>query len=154
MRSARILLFAADGLKARRRRFATVCSTAKLNDMLTRWHWGVQSRLFLPDGPRLSHDTAPLEIGSSEMHKVTDVRVLDNYRLDLTFADGTRGTVALSDLVGRGVFDEWSDYDVFRAVKIGDTGELIWGDQIDLCPDSLYLAATGKRPEDIFPRLR
>ena len=85
------------------------------------------------------------------MHKVIDVRVLDNYRLDLTFADGT---VAFSDLVGRGVFDGWSDYDVFREVKIGDAGELIWGDQIDLCPDSLYLAVTGEKPEDIFPRLK
>lgn len=88
------------------------------------------------------------------MHKVIAVRVLDSYRLDLTFADGTRGTVTLSHLVGRGVFDEWSDYDAFRKVKIGDAGELIWGDRIDLCPDSLYLTATGKKPEDIFPSLK
>jgi hypothetical protein len=33
-------------------------------------------------------------------------------------------------------------------------GELGWGDQIDLCPDALYLKVTGKTPEDLFPALR
>ena len=88
------------------------------------------------------------------MRKITDVRALDGYRLDLTFKDGTRGTVDVSDLAGRGVFALWNDYDEFRKVKIGDTGELIWSDRIDLCPDSLYLRVTGKKPEDIFPRLK
>jgi hypothetical protein len=31
---------------------------------------------------------------------------------------------------------------------------LIWGEELDLCPDSLYLQVTGKTPEDIFPALR
>jgi hypothetical protein len=39
-------------------------------------------------------------------------------------------------------------------VKIGSSGELVWNDQIDLCPDALYLKVTGKKPEDIFPALR
>jgi len=88
------------------------------------------------------------------MYRITHVKALENYRLDLTFSDGTRGTVDLSDLAGSGVFSIWSDYHEFRRVKIGDTGELIWRDQIDLCPDSLYLRVTGKRPEEIFPKLK
>ena len=39
-------------------------------------------------------------------------------------------------------------------VKIGETGELIWSEQVDLCPDALYLRLTGKKPEDIFPSLK
>ena len=88
------------------------------------------------------------------MYKVTHVKVLKDYRLDLTFSDGNRGIADLSDLAGSGVFAIWNDYDEFRKVKIGDTGELVWSDQIDLCPDSLYLRVTGKHPEEIFPNLK
>ena len=88
------------------------------------------------------------------MNRITRVEVLKDYRLDLSFADGTRGVVDLSDLAGRGVFALWSDYAEFRKVMIGDTGELIWSDKIDLCPDSLYLKVSGKRPEDVFPALQ
>ena len=88
------------------------------------------------------------------MRKVCTVKVLQGYRLDLTFDDGVRGQVDLSDLVGRGGFALWRDYRVFEQVRIGSFGELFWDDKIDLCPDSLYLKATGKQPEDVFPALR
>ncbi len=42
----------------------------------------------------------------------------------------------------------------FNQVRIGSSGELVWDDRIDLCPDALYLKVTGKKPEDIFPALR
>jgi len=88
------------------------------------------------------------------MHKVTRVEVLENYKLDLAFDDGKNGLVDLSRLVGKGVFSIWADYEVFKKVRIGDFGELIWGDEVDLCPDSLYLQATHQRPEDVFPSLK
>jgi hypothetical protein len=88
------------------------------------------------------------------MIKITKVKVLQGYRLELTFDDGVSGMVDLSDMVGKGVFALWRDRHVFEHVRIGSFGELIWGDQIDLCPDSLYLRATGKKPEDVFPALR
>jgi len=88
------------------------------------------------------------------MHKVTAVEVLENYGLDVTFDDGKRGVVSLAHLVGKGVFSIWADYEVFRTVRIGEHGELIWGDEVDLCPDSLYLQATHQRPEDVFPSLK
>ena len=88
------------------------------------------------------------------MHKVTHIDVLDEYRLSLTFEDGTCGTVDLSDLVGSGVFALWNRYEDFRNVRIGDSGELVWSDEVDLCPDSLYLQVTGKSPEEIDECLR
>ncbi|MEW6442005.1 MAG: DUF2442 domain-containing protein [bacterium] len=88
------------------------------------------------------------------MRKVCKVKVSQDYRLELTFDDGIRGVVNLSDLVGRGVFSLWSDYSAFEQVRIGSSGELVWDDKVDLCPDSLYLRATGKQPEDLFPALR
>ena len=88
------------------------------------------------------------------MKKITKIEVLENYRLNLTFDDGVRGIVDLSDLVGKGVFKIWRDKKVFEQVQIGPGGELAWGDQIDLCPDSLYLKATSKTPKNIFPMLK
>jgi hypothetical protein len=88
------------------------------------------------------------------MRKISEVSVLQDYRLELTFDDGTCRRVDLSDLVGKGVFALWHDHRFFEQVRIGSLGELMWGDQIDLCPDSLYLRATGKKPEDVFPALR
>ena len=88
------------------------------------------------------------------MKKITGIKVLKNYRLHLVFDDGVQGTVNLSHLAGKGVFALWSERKMFEKVKIGKGGELVWGDQIDLCPDSLYLKVTGKSPEDIFPALK
>lgn len=87
------------------------------------------------------------------MRKIRGVRTLPNYCLELTFDDGAAGTVDLSELVGTGVFAAWCDRSVFEQVRIGSSGELAWGDRIDLCPDALYLRMTGKKPEELFPTL-
>jgi hypothetical protein len=86
--------------------------------------------------------------------KIIEVRALDHFRLWLRFADGYEGVADLSDLVGKGVFTAWSFPDNFAKAKATDFGAVAWNDEIDLCPDDLYLRATGKRPEDLFPALR
>jgi len=91
--------------------------------------------------------------GNGTMARITKVRVLKHYRLELTFNDGASGVVDLSDLVGKGVFALWKDQTAFEQVQIGALGELSWGNKIDLCPDSLYLRAMGKKPEEVFPAL-
>ena len=88
------------------------------------------------------------------MKKVSKVKVLTGYRLEMEFDDGVSGTVDLLEDVGKGVFDLWCDPLAFAQVRIGSSGELVWSDRIDLCPDALYLKVTGKKPEDIFPALR
>lgn len=88
------------------------------------------------------------------MHEITQVAVLEDWKLELVFQDGQRGVVDLSRLVGKGVFSLWEDREKFRAVRIGPGGGLEWTEQVDLCADSLYLQATGKKPEDIFPSLK
>ena len=88
------------------------------------------------------------------MNKVSKVKVLPRYRLEVEFEDGVSGIVDLSDEVGKGIFALWRDPLFFEQVAIGSAGELVWGDKIDLCPDALYLKVTGKKPEDIFPALR
>jgi hypothetical protein len=88
------------------------------------------------------------------MHRIVSVVVLDGYRLDLTFEDETRGLADLHELVGSGVFSLWNDYSAFQRVRIGDCGDLVWSDMVDLCPDSLYLRVTGRSPGDVFPSLK
>ncbi len=88
------------------------------------------------------------------MYKINKVKALSDYKIWLKYLDGTEGILDLSDLVGRGVFSEWNDYEKFKNVKIGSSGELIWQDEVDLCPDSLYIKLTGKTAEELFPLLK
>ena len=88
------------------------------------------------------------------MHKIINVTILQNYKVRLEYADGEKGIADLSHLVGKGVFALWNDYNTFQNVKIGSSGELLWNDQVDLCPDSLYLQITNQEPEDLFPSLK
>ncbi|MCL4512090.1 MAG: DUF2442 domain-containing protein [Bacteroidetes bacterium] len=83
-----------------------------------------------------------------------EVRPLDRYRLWVKYSDGTEGVADLSDLVGKGVFALWNDYEEFKKVHIGASGEIAWSEQIDVCPDAIYLKISGKKPEDLFPRLK
>lgn len=88
------------------------------------------------------------------MYKITQVSTVKDYTLELTFDTGERGLVDLAALAGKGVFALWNDTDAFCSVQIGPLGELAWGDTIDLCPDALYLEATGKQPEQVFPAIQ
>ena len=88
------------------------------------------------------------------MHRIVRIEALEDYRIRLWFVDGTEGVADLADLAGRGVFAIWANYETFRHAEIGPYGELRWGDEADLCPDSLYMRVTGKTPEEVFPALR
>jgi hypothetical protein len=84
---------------------------------------------------------------------VVQVKPLEDYCLWIQFADGVEGIVDLSGMAGKGVFSQWKDYREFQKARVGSAGEVTWGDEIDLCPDALYLKVTGKKPEKLFPKL-
>jgi Protein of unknown function (DUF2442) len=88
------------------------------------------------------------------MPDVLAVKPLDNRRVWLRFSDGTEGIADLSEFSGKGVFKAWDREGAFEKVRVGPGGEIQWADQIDLCPDALYLKVTGKTPEELFPSLR
>ncbi len=88
------------------------------------------------------------------MLKPVAVTALPEYKLRVEYADGVTGEVDLSHLVGKGVFAAWNDPTAFEAVTIGDHGELMWSDDIDLCSDAIYLEITGKSAKDLFPSLK
>ena len=88
------------------------------------------------------------------MPRAVEVRPLDNYQIWIRYSDGVEGIVDLSEFVGKGVFRQWDDYREFQQVCIGAEGQIAWSDEIDMCPDALYLKITHQKPEDLFPKLR
>jgi hypothetical protein len=87
------------------------------------------------------------------MFKPLEVKALPDYKIWIKYSDGVEGEVDLSHLAGKGVFTIWDDYDAFRKVKIGFSGELTWDEKVDICSDSIYMKLTGKTPEELFPSL-
>jgi hypothetical protein len=88
------------------------------------------------------------------MIKIIEARALDTYRLYVKFSDGVEGEVDLSALAGQGVFTAWNDPAFFKRMKISSTGRSIdWGNQIDLCADSIYLSLTKQTVQELFPKL-
>ena len=77
---------------------------------------------------------------------ITDVRPLDDYRLDLRFEDGVRGSVDVAKLVRfEGVFAPLKSLDEFQRVRVNpELGTVYWPCGADLDPDVLYSLVTGK----------
>ena len=88
------------------------------------------------------------------MIRPTEVEARDGYRIWLRYSDGTSGEVDLSHLAGRGVFSAWSDRAFFERVRLSESGAIAWSDDMDLCPDALYLQLTGTSIEDVMPGAR
>ncbi len=78
------------------------------------------------------------------------LKLLDNYHVWLRFSDGVEGEADFSNKPQTGVYSAWADDENFRRVKTGDWGELTWDDQIDFCPDALWLQVTGQKPEALL----
>lgn len=78
--------------------------------------------------------------------RVTHVRPVKDYQLEVTFSDGTIATMDFRRrLVGRGgVFQPLEELAVFAQVAVDpDAGTLVWPNGVDFCPDVLYSEATG-----------
>lgn len=79
--------------------------------------------------------------------KVSGVRPLGEYRLELTFTDGKKGEVDFRDRVtGRGgVFAPFADPTFFEQVRVDrEAGTIVWPNDVDFCPAVLYSLVTGE----------
>ena len=84
------------------------------------------------------------------MRKPVSVQALSGYRIHLKYDDGAEGDVDLSEWAGKGPFVAWNDAAFFQRVEIGLHREIRWSDEIELCPDALYMRITGMTPERYF----
>ena len=71
------------------------------------------------------------------MREIKEVEVLPNYRLLLTFDNKEKRIKDMKPYLDKGVFQKLKDKDFFNQVKIS-FGTISWGEQIDMCADSLY----------------
>jgi hypothetical protein len=86
--------------------------------------------------------------------RIVELAAREGYKLFVRYEDGVAGEVDLSALVGQGVFAAWLQPGIFERVRLTEAGAPEWPEDVDLCPDALYLDLTGKSAEDIFPNLR
>lgn len=68
---------------------------------------------------------------------VVSVRALDGYRLDLVFADGTRGVYDMSPYLGEGVYARLQNAGLFRCAHV-EYDTVVWPGNIDIAPETLY----------------
>jgi hypothetical protein len=79
--------------------------------------------------------------------RVKRVRHICDYRLELSFTDGTTRELDFRQrIVGRGgVFRQLEDIGFFEQVQVDpEAGTIVWTNGVDFCPDVLYSLATGK----------
>lgn len=78
--------------------------------------------------------------------RVTAVRHVESYRLELTFSDGVQVVLDFEDrIVGSGgVFLPLEDVAFFKQVRVDpEARTIVWPNDVDLDPDVLYSEATG-----------
>jgi Protein of unknown function (DUF2442) len=61
-----------------------------------------------------------------------------DWKLEIAFSDGTRGTVSLKDRLFGPVFEPLKDPKLFAQVTVDEFGAVCWPNGADLAPDALY----------------
>jgi hypothetical protein len=72
--------------------------------------------------------------------RLTKIRSLKDYKLEVDFIDGTHGLVEMKQLIiGKkaGVFAKLIDVNIFNQVYL-EYGVATWPGEIDLAPDAMY----------------
>ncbi len=87
------------------------------------------------------------------MIRPTEVQAREDYKIWLNYEDGVNGEVDLEHLAGQGVFKAWDAPGYFETARITEYGSVAWGDtdDIELCPNALYMRLTGKSIDEILP---
>ena len=76
--------------------------------------------------------------------KPISVKSQGKYKIWLKYSDQTQGIIDLSDLANQGIFEAWEANNLFEKVYIDKISNAIaWNEDIDICPDSLYLKLRG-----------
>jgi uncharacterized protein DUF2442 len=70
--------------------------------------------------------------------RVKEVYPLENYELKLVFTNGEEKIFDAKPYLDMGVFKILKDIEAFKTVR-PFLGSILWENDIDLCPDTLYL---------------
>lgn len=91
---------------------------------------------------------------SAKPPRITAVRHVAAYRLELTFTTGCAYEIDFATrILGRGgVFRSLEDLAFFKQVRVEpEAGTIAWPNGVDFCPDVLYSLATGQPVKHLEP---
>lgn len=71
------------------------------------------------------------------MNRIKEVKPLDDYKILLVFDNGEKRIKDMKPYLEKGVFKKLKDEKIFKSVKVA-FGTVTWGNDIDLCADSIY----------------
>ena len=76
---------------------------------------------------------------------VISARYIDNYKIEVSFSEGTKGVVDFSKYLKMGgVFERFKNIEFFKNFTINtELGIIAWKDELDVSPETLYSEATG-----------
>jgi len=128
------------------------------------WAWSLSpttvspSRRRWPGWTRLLRQTWNGGVGGNykggKMIRPTDIEPREEYRIWLRYSNGAAGEIALSHLAGYGICKIGDDRACFGVVYIAPAGSISQGENVELCPDALYIQLTGKSGEETMPNAR
>jgi Protein of unknown function (DUF2442) len=73
--------------------------------------------------------------------RIINVEYIEGYRLNLEFSNEEWRTVDLTEYLHGEVFEPWKDLVFFKQVRV-DFGTLIWPNDADIAPETLYAKST------------
>lgn len=72
------------------------------------------------------------------MDKVISVKPLENYLLEIEFADGLCKVIDIQPFIGKGISVALKDESYFRQVNLEGGGGIAWPNGYDFCPTFLH----------------
>ena len=82
----------------------------------------------------------------NELRRIVDYKVLEPYKIWLAYDDGVEGKVDLSEFARMPAFAPWKDEKFFKQLRVERGRHVFWSEDLDFCPDALYILITGQNP--------
>lgn len=81
--------------------------------------------------------------------KITDIAVVPEYKLKVSFDDGVSGVTDLKDFIENGIFSVLKDKQLFN--KVYSVGYAVaWSDELEIDAVTIYAEIINKDPKDIL----
>lgn len=71
------------------------------------------------------------------MERVISVKPLENYMMEIEFADGFHKVIDIQPFIGKGLSAALKDESYFHRVELEDGGGIAWPNGYDFCPNFL-----------------
>jgi len=74
------------------------------------------------------------------LYDIVNAEYIENYKIKISFENGRYGVVDFSDYVKKGgVFNKFKNINFFKNFVVNnELGTIVWGDEIDVAPETLY----------------